>query len=98
MELTVTGRHINITDPIRSYAQQKTEKLPRYFDRVRDVEVIVAHHDNIKLAVEMIVHVNNHHDPFVASATHEDLYACIDEVTDKMERQLHDYKEKLRNH
>ena len=97
MQLTVTGRHIEITDPIRNHAKQKTEKFPRYFDRIRHVEVIVSKHDNIKQQAEIIVHADGR-DPFVAISTHEDLYACIDDVTSKIERQLHDHKEKVRNH
>ena len=97
MQITVTGRHMDITDPIRQYAEQKTEKLPRYYDRIRRIEIIVDKHDAKEHKLELIAHVNGH-DPFIATAHSSDLYACIDDVTAKIERQLHDHKEKMRNH
>ena len=97
MQMTVTGRHMDITDPIRQYAEQKTEKLPRYYDRIRRIEIIVDKHDAHEHKVELIAHVDGHN-PFIASVHSADLYACIDEVTTKIERQLHDHKEKMRNH
>lgn len=96
MDIIITGRHIDITDPIRQYALDKTGKLPRYFDRVTEIEVVADKSDNRGYSAEIIVHVE-HHDNFVAHATGDDLYACIDDATEKMERQLTDHKEKLRN-
>lgn len=96
MEVTVTGKHLEITPAIREYAQSKANKLPRYFDRVQSIEVIADRGEHHHYKVEYIVHAE-HHDAFVARGRHEDLYACIDQVFDKMERQLTDFKEKLRN-
>lgn len=96
METTVTGRHIEITDPIRAYAVEKVSKLPRYYDRVTAIEVIAGKPDSHTFEVELIVHAD-HHDNFVARHRDGDLYACIDDVTDKLERQLTDFKEKIRN-
>lgn len=96
MQITVTGRHMEITDAIRAYVQQKFEKLPRYFDRIQQVRVVAQSRDQVNKHVEAIVHVD-HHEPFVASEAAEDLYGCIDDVFNKMERQLHDHKQRLRN-
>ncbi len=96
MEITVTGKHIDITPAIREYAESKAGKLPRYFDRVLSIEVLADKRDRQNYEIEMIVHAE-HHEPFVAKGTHTDLYACIDGVADKLERQLTDFKEKLRN-
>ncbi|MFP4145167.1 MAG: ribosome hibernation-promoting factor, HPF/YfiA family [Phycisphaeraceae bacterium] len=96
METTVTGRHVEITDAIRDYMTEKANRLPRYFDRVQQIEVIADKPDNRNYMVELIVHVE-HHDAFVARGKNTDLYACVDEACDKMERQLTDHKEKLRN-
>lgn len=96
MEITVTGRHLEITDPIRNYAIEKAGKLPRYFDRVQLIEVVADKRENHHYEVEMIVHVERH-DAFVGRSKAEDLYGCIDEVVDKMERQLTDHKEKIRD-
>lgn len=96
MQLIVTGRHMDITDPIRSHAEQKSEKFTRYFDRIRQVEVIAEAQGAVEKHVEIIVHVDKH-DPFIAHAQQEDLYACIDEAVSKIERQIRDYKEKLQS-
>lgn len=96
MQLTVTGRHMDITDPIRNHAVQKTERFPRYFDRIRNVEVIAEAQGTVEKHVEIIVHIDKH-DPIIANASKEDLYEAIDEAVAKVERQLHDHKEKMRN-
>lgn len=97
MQLQITGRHMDMTAAIREYTEEKTSKLPRYFDRVSMLEVIAEKRDHIVFEVEMIAHVD-HHKHIVAHSRGEDLYGCIDEAVDRMERQLTDHKEKLRNH
>ena len=96
MQVIVTGRHIEITDAIRARAEEQGSKMTRYYDRVSLVEVVVDKGERNQFQVEMIASVDNH-DAFVARTRHEDLYAGIDEVAGKMERQLTDHKEKLRN-
>ncbi len=99
MQIKVSGKHVEITDPIRAYAQDKTAKLPRYYDRVTQLEVILGKMTDkpgADFEIEIIADVEGH-DSFVAKSTGTDLYGCIDSATDKMERQLTDHKEKLRN-
>jgi len=97
MEVTITGRHVDITEPIRDYANEKAGKLARYFGGLAQVEVVADKHDQRHFKVEMIAHVDGH-EHFVASEISEDLYACIDGVADKLERQLTDHKQKVRSH
>jgi putative sigma-54 modulation protein len=96
MELTITGRHIDVTPAIKEYATTKANKLPRHFDRILAIEVIADRRDNHSYEVEMIAKVE-HTDAFVAKTSGDDLYGCIDDVVDKLERQLTDHKEKLRD-
>ena len=96
METIVTGKHLEVTDAIRQYALDKSGKLPRYFDRIQEIEVVADKRENHGYEVDLIVHVE-HHENFIARAKGDDLYACIDVTVDKMERQLTDHKEKLRN-
>jgi len=96
MDIIVTGKQVEITDAIREYARTKVSKLPRYYNRITEIEIVATKPDSHEFDVEIIAHVD-HHDNFVARRRNKDLYACIDEVTDKMERQLTDFKEKLRN-
>lgn len=95
MEITVSGRHLEITPAIRTYATEKVGKLPRYFDRITMISVVAGKQDNHTFEVEIIVEAE-HHDPFVARTSGPDLYACVDMVVDKLERQLTDHKERLR--
>lgn len=96
MEITVSGKHIEITPSIRQYAEEKVAKLPRYYDRVQEIDVIVDKGDNRQQEVEIIVKVE-HADPFVVKVKGPDLYACIDDAVNKAERQLSEHKDKVRN-
>lgn len=96
MDITVTGKHMEITDAIRQYASEKASRLPRYYDRVHAVEIVAEQPDSHSFGVEFIVHVDGH-EHFIARGKNVDLYACIDETSDKIERQLTDHKQKLRN-
>jgi putative sigma-54 modulation protein len=97
MLFTITGKHIEITDAIRNHAQDKVEKLPRYFDSISQVEVIVEGNEGGKQSVEIIVHAE-HNDLLVAKETGDDTYACLDMAIHKLERQLKKAKEKQRGH
>jgi len=97
MLITITGRHIDITDAIRAHAEEKAEKLPRYYDSISQIEVLVEGNEGGKQSVEVIVHAE-HNELLIASETGTDTYACIDMAVHKMERQLKKAKEKQRGH
>ena len=97
MQITVTGKHLDITEPIRAYASAKVSKLSKYFDQIQSVEVIADKSENHRYEIEIIVRVG-HHEPFIAAVKGDDLYAMIDQVQNKLERQLTDHKNKLKNH
>lgn len=97
MEIIVSGKHIEVSTAIREYALEKVNKLPRYYDRVQKINVVLDRSNATRTyQVEIIVKVERS-DSFVAKTTGTDLYACIDETVDKLERQLTDHKGKLRN-
>lgn len=96
METLITGRHIDISDAIRAHANDKITKLDRYFDKLAKVEAVVTQPDGRVYEVELIAHIDGT-DHMIASATHEDLYHGFEHAVNKMERQLTDHKEKLRN-
>lgn len=95
MEFKISGRHVEITPAIHDYAQKKTDRLHKYFDRIQSIEAVVQKSDR-NFQVEVICDVE-HHAPLVAALKAPDVYAAIDQVTDIMERRLTDHKEKLRN-
>ncbi|MCK4998040.1 MAG: ribosome-associated translation inhibitor RaiA [Anaerohalosphaera sp.] len=96
MLFTMTGKHIEITEAMRVHAEEKTEKLPRYFDGINQIEVIVDGNDGGQKSVEIIAR-GERSMLFIAKEAGDDTYACIDIATHKIERQLHRKKEKLRN-
>jgi putative sigma-54 modulation protein len=95
MRIEVIGKGMDVTDAIREYAEQKVDKLPRYYDGVQEIEVVLETNKAVFL-VEIKVE-SEKHDTFVAKMEGEDVYGCIDTATDKMQRQLRDFKEKLKN-
>lgn len=97
MLITITGKHIEITDAIRSHVEEKVEKLPRYYDTISQVEVILEGNEGGRQSVEIIAHAE-HNDLLIAKEAGMDTYACIDTAVHKMERQLKKAKEKQRGH
>jgi putative sigma-54 modulation protein len=95
MQFKISGRHLEITPAIREYAAKKAERLPRHYDRVGEVAMVVDRFDH-SFSVEIIAQVE-HHEPVIVKRVDEDMYAAIDGAIDRIERQLTDVKEKLRN-
>jgi putative sigma-54 modulation protein len=98
MRVDVIGHNFQVTDAIREYAENKTAKLTRFFDRLQQVTVRVSkinHKADAEYDVELILDVEKH-DDFVSHARARDPYAGIDLVIEKGERQLRDFKEVLK--
>ena len=86
---------MDVTIPLKTYAEQKAGKLTKYYDRIQEIEVVLdAAKDGVR--VEMIVNAE-HKNMFIANHVDGDAYACIDACMDKLERQLSDHKKKYRN-
>jgi len=94
---TITGKHIDITEALRRHAEQKTSKLPKYYNSINQVEVIIDGGQSGGMSVEIIAR-GEHRKVFVAHETGEDAYQCIDLAVHKLERQLRKRKGKERNH
>ncbi len=95
MRISVTGRHVDVPGPMKEYAEDKAAKLQKYYDRIEQVEVIVGE-DSGRHSVEMIVRTA-HAETFVAQERGNDLFASVDLVVNRLERQLTKHKEKYRN-
>ena len=92
----ITGKHIEITDAIRTYAEEKTSKLPRFYDGITKIEVVIEGQEGINKNVEIIVR-GEHGVIFVANETGSDVYASIITAVHKLEQQLRRKKTKERN-
>ena len=97
MRIDVVGKRMEVTDAIREYAESKVSKLLKFFDGTQQISVVIEELKHKEFAVEVVVDVVKH-DDLVAHAKGDDLYAAIDQAADKAERQIRDYKEKLRLH
>jgi len=91
MNLQLTGHHLDITPAIRSYVTSKLERITRHFDHVIDVSVIMSV-DKLQQRIEANVHVRGR-DIFCESID-ADMYAAIDSLVDKLDRQILKHKEK----
>lgn len=87
MLFTITGKHVEITEDIRSYAEEKTARLPKYYSNIDHVEVIINGEPKGKTSVEVIAR-GEHSKLFVITETGEDVYRCIDAAVHKLEEQL----------
>ena len=95
MQLNLTGHHVEITPALRDYVDSKFERLQRHFDHVFDVHVIL-NVEKLRQTAEATVHVNG--DNLFADAVDEDMYAAIDSLIDKLDRQVKKHKEKIKDH
>jgi putative sigma-54 modulation protein len=95
MQLTVTGHHIDITPPLRSYVEKKLERIVRHFDNVMDVHCVLTVEKLIHKA-EATLHVSGL--MMHADASDDDMYAAIDSLTDKLDRRVKKHKEKRADH
>lgn len=95
MQVTVSGRHMGVNNALRDYCEKKAERLVRFYDRIQSIEVVLDGR-NGKHSAEMIVHSEGT-SPFVAHELHDDVFAAVDLLLDKVEEQIRRHKEKLRN-
>lgn len=95
MKLTVTGRHMDVTDVLKEYAVAKTERLTKYFENVQRAEVIFCPEKDGQYAAELILHAPRG-SVLVVHAKDQSATAAFDTAFTKMERQLTRLKDRLR--
>ena len=95
MQINLTGHHVEITDSLRTYVATKFEKLERHFDHINNVHVIL-NVEKLKQKAEATVHMAG--GEVFANAQHNDMYAAIDGLIDKLDRQVIKHKEKQKRH
>lgn len=95
MEVTIDGHHVEVSAAMQEYIERKMLRIERHFEHVVNVHVVLGVEKQGHKA-EATIHVtgNNIH----ASSKHEDMYAAIDLLLDKLDRQIKKHKEKLTNH
>ena len=95
MNLNITGHHIEVTPAIREYVTGKLDRVLRHFDQVTSSHVILSV-EKLQQKAEVTLHVKGK--DIFADSEEADLYAAVDAVADKLDRQVVKHKEKHNNH
>lgn len=95
MQINITGHHVDLTEALSEYVRTKFDKLERHFDNIQNVQVTLSVEKQRQKA-EADIHLAG--GQVVASDEHEDMYAAIDGLVDKLDRQIIKHKEKMKSH
>jgi len=95
MRINLTGNHLEVTPALREYVQDKFARVERHFDHVTAIHIILAV-EKQRHKAEAELHVSGAN--LYADAEHDDMYAAIDLMMDKLDRQVKRHKEKLTDH
>ena len=95
MHISLSGHHVEITPALRSYLTGKLERVQRHFDQVTEMKVILSV-AKLRQKAEATLNVNG--SSLHADAEDEDMYAAIDALADKLDRQIKKHKEKITDH
>lgn len=95
MQINITGHHLKVTIALKDYIEKKFQRLTRHFDHVINVHVV--------LTVEKIIHraeasLQVSGNKIFADASDNGMYAAVDSLVDKLDRQIVRHKEKLKDH
>jgi putative sigma-54 modulation protein len=95
MQVSITGHHVDVTDSLKAHVEDKFTKLKRHFDNVVDVHVILTV-EKLEQKAEATVQISGA--KLFAEDVQEDMYVAIDNMVDKLDRQVVKFKEKNQNH
>ncbi len=100
MNLTISGHHLEVTPALRNYVTTKLDRIIRHFDHVVDVTVLLTveklTEKDRRQRAECTVHVKG--SDLFAESSHEDLYAAVDDLVDKLDRQVVRHKNRKLEH
>ena len=95
MQVSVTGHHVEVTDSLKNYVEDKISKFKRHFDNVTNVHVILTV-EKLEQKAEATVQISGA--KLFANDVQEDMYQAIDNMVDKLDRQIIKHKEKTGSH
>ena len=95
MDVTVTGHHLAVTPALREYVETKLSRLERHFDHMTDVHCILTI-EKLEHRAEATVHLTG--SVIHADASEDNMYAAVDALVDKLDRQVRKHKEKFKDH
>ena len=95
MQITVSGHHVDVTPALRDYASSKLQRLERHFDNVTNAHVVLSI-EKLRQKAEATINVAGA--SLFADAIDDDMYAAIDALADKLDRQIKRHKERRSDH
>lgn len=95
MQINITGHHVEVTEALKDYVDTKFNKLERHFDHINNVHVIL-NVEKLNHKAEATLHLSG--TEVFATSEHNDMYAAIDSLIDKLDRQVIRHKEKVKRH
>jgi len=100
MNLLITGHHVDVSPALREYVENKLERIVRHFDQIIDIAIILGVEKPSEKDKRQRAEANLRLKGNVIHVDHyaEDLYAAIDGLTDKLDRQVLKHKEKVQGH
>ena len=96
MQINITGHHIEVTPALRAYVTEKLQRISRHFDHVISINVILKVENHQQKQAEGTVHAAGK--SLFAQETDNDMYAAIDKLVDKLDRQVRRHKDRIRGH
>ena len=100
MNLTISGHHLEVTPALRGYVTSKLDRVTRHFDQMVDVKVLLSVENqkekDKRQRAECTIRVKGNE--LFAESAHEDLYAAVDELMDKLDRQVVRHKDKVQSY
>lgn len=100
MNLTISGHHLEVTPAIRNYVVSKLDRVIRHFDQVVDVKVLLTIDNQTekdkRQRAECTIHVKGN--DLFAESSDADLYAAVDHLVDKLDRQVVRHKDRIQDH
>jgi putative sigma-54 modulation protein len=100
MNLTISGHHLEVTPALRDYVATKLDRITRHFDQVVDIRVLLTvekqKEKERRQRAECMIHVKGN--DLFAESSHADLYAALDDLVDKLDRQVGRHKTRLQDH
>lgn len=100
MNLTISGHHLEVTPALRNYVTTKLDRITRHFDQVVDIRVLLTvekqKEKERRQRAECKIHVKG--SDMFAESSHHDLYAALDELVDKLDRQVVSHKTRMQEH
>lgn len=97
MQIEISGQNVEITEALRAYVIEKTQRIERHFENLTSGHFVLKLEKLVHTA-EGTINVGGRPNPIHAEADAEDMYAAIDELADKLDRQVRRHKSKVTDH